>query len=333
MTIAPDASGELLGWVEQSVLGAGHHGLDLVEAGLQARATLGAYRRAVGEADPEVVVAEGGSGPLAAALLVGKPMETDLLGVRTASITDLVAPARPDERPRAVRSLLDAASRRARERSIELTILRVDSSDVATLDAAQAAGFRVCEATVAWLAGTTDRTDVTDLPDGLTVEVHEGEVSGVLDEREVALLAERTAGWQLNHFRADPRLPASAVERFYRQWVHNIADGSWSDCLLVARREGRLVGIQSEVTDRRLLRDTGVGLRMGEWIVVLEHGVGAGRALMATVGRHHHPGGHLHLWETQLRNLPIIRCIERSGVARPVRTGYTLHGWTSDLRR
>jgi len=320
---------DVLAWVERvapRTRWTGLRGLDLVRPGLEAEALVAAYRTASTEPDATVATVVRGGEPAAAAIRRPKPMETDSFGLSTAAVNHLVCPPETEGRLEVLRALSARLCADAADDGVELLLLRVDADDVEALSAAQSAGFHVHEATITHLADAEGAAPPV-LPAGLEVEVHEADVTSALTRDEVERLAAATARWELNHFHADPRLPRDGVRRFYSQWVHNIASGRWSDCLNVARRDGRVVGIQSELSDRELRAATGVDVRVGEWILVLEPGTGAGSALMAVAGRHRHPGGTHHSWETQLRNLATLRCIQQTGVARPIRSGYTLHAW------
>jgi hypothetical protein len=305
----------------------GRQGLNRVDEGIEERALIASYRRAFSSPDTVVVVELTDDGPAAATTMTDKPMESEAFGSATAALSHVIAAEDLPDRLRIVTELLTRARDIAGGRGVELLILRVDADDVCTLAAAQRAGFTVHESTMTWLADSHGGGSAPPPRGRLEVEVHEGDVSSALSAGEIEQLAEVTAVWELNHFHADPRLARSAVKRFYRQWVHNIAAGEWSDCLFIARLDGRIVGVESEVSDRELRELTGVDVRVGEWIVVLERGLGAGAALMTAAGHHRHPSGRYHSWETQIRNTPTIRCIEQTGVARPIRSAYTLHCW------
>lgn len=302
-------------------------GLDRVQPALEARMLVATWEQAVLDPATHVLLEHDHGVPLAGTSVRPKPMETEHLGVVTEALAGVVCAADLEHRVDVVRRLLDRVTDDARTRGTDLLILRVPADDVQTLAAAQQAGFHVHEATMTWLADAAHATGEIDLPPGVTLEVHEGDVAGTLEPAEIAELASATAAWELNHFRADPELDDEAVDRFYAAWIHNIAAGRWSDCLSVVRYEGRVIGVQSEVSDRTLFDLLGVDVRAGEWIIVLENGRGAGRVLMSAAGRHRFPGGRFHSWETQVRNAATIRCIEQTGLARPIRAAYTLHAW------
>jgi Arc/MetJ-type ribon-helix-helix transcriptional regulator len=302
-------------------------GLDRIRPSLESRMLAAVWEQAVLDPLCTVAMDHDGGAPAAGTFVRPKPMETELLGVRTEAVANVVAAPDLPDRSERVRALLRRVATEARDRGTELLVLRVAADDVQTLAAAQREGFVVTESTTTWLADSALATGPADVPPGVEVEVHEGDVSGVLSADEVARLVEHTSRWGLNHFRADPELDPSKIDQFYAAWVPNIASGSFSDCLFVARKDGRLLGVHSEISDRAVLDLTGTDVRVCEWVVVLEPGHGAGKALVATAGRQTYPGGRHHSWETQARNLQTIRCIEQTGVARPIRSSYTLHAW------
>lgn len=304
---------------------AGRRGLDLAQPGLEHRSLVGSYQLASVDPDARTLVVQGRTRPAAATIMRPKPMESSAFRIKTAELSHVVCAPETVDRHDVVRELLGRSLAAAADHEVELVVLRVDAEDVQTLDAAQRVGFAVHECTLTWLADSQEDS-LADPSIDVSVETYEGGVRQALPRDVLEHLSAKTAGWQMSHFGADPRLPPEAVERYYGQWMHNIAAGTWSDCLFVARHRGRIVGLESEVSDRALLAETGVTIRNGEWIVVLEPGLGAGRALMSAAGRHRYPGGRFHQWETQARNAPIIRCIEQTG-ARPIRSAYTLHAW------
>lgn len=303
-------------------------GLDRVAPGAQAAVLVGAVADAEADAAAQVVARRHGGAMVGVTTLEPKPMETELLGVRTAALsTCLTDVARPDRRV-LVESLLEDALSAAADGGVDLLVHRIDSEDVDALAAAQALGFRVCEATASWLVDADAPETRLPLPEGTVLTTYEGpEVPGALRPVEVAALSARTAAWDQNHFRADPRLDDAAVDRFYGAWIGNIASGAFSDFVAVLRRGDDILGIQSERTDRTLLAHTGLDVRVAEWLVVLAPGEGAGAVLMHAAGSHRRAEGRHHWWETQLRNLATIRSFEATGRARPVRSAYTLHAW------
>lgn len=305
----------------------GWQGLDHIESGIECRALVGTYEQAIQTPDTTVILEHQTGAPIAGTILTPKPMETEHFGIGTASLAHVVAEPELDDRGAIVEHLLKRAKGEARRRGVELLILRVVADDVGTLAAAQRSGFRVVEGTLNFLADSPAGRPPMPENEDILVEVFEGDVRDALTDAEVEALTTATSGWKLSRFRADPLLPREVVDQYYSAWVPNMVSGRWSDCLFVARRGSDLVGIYSEVTDQNLLSLTGLALRVTSWMVVLREGQGVGQALMAANCHHRFPGGRFHEVETQMQNYPVVRCIERTGVARLTRSSYTLHAW------
>jgi hypothetical protein len=321
---------EVQRWLEEVARGYPYgprRGLDLVRPGTEAATTVAALAPIPDDPRSLLVHEADASGPIAATALATKPMETEQFGFVTASLANVVCPVDLPDRCEVVGRLLRRSLATAADLGVELVILRIDVDDVDTLAAAQAAGFAVCETTMTWLLDSRRAGEVPDHRPTVTCEIIQGEAGIVLDDAFVARFAAHTARWDGSHLRADPRLPVAAVERFYAAMIRNIVSGAWCDQLYVARHEGRIVGITSEVTDRLILGANGLDVRNAEWFGVIEPGVGGGEAMAMTVARHGRPEGTVHSWETQVRNLATIRCTENTRIARAVRSSYTLHAW------
>ena len=299
-------------------------GLDRIAPGAESAVTAGIVRAADAASDEQVIFERAGDDGAVTTLHV-KPMETACLGVRTGGLTNVLAPAHLPQRAQVVRRLLDHAKERARAIDLDLVVLRVDADDVDTLLAAQGAGFLVCEATVTWLIDRRQPARPYDGP--MTFERHTGPPRDVLRQEDLDRLAELATSWELGHLFADARIPRSGTEAFYRTMIDNVAAGRWCDVLHVARLDGRLAAIVVEVRDAMAAQHAGIDLYSTEWFAALEPGHGVGHALVATMPSTPLPRGHHRTWETQVRNLSTIRCIEQTHLVRPVRSSYTLHLW------
>jgi ribosomal protein S18 acetylase RimI-like enzyme len=301
--------------------------LDHDHPGTSWAAVLHSLRRTPADQDIGLVVTRGPDArPLAATFVCHKPIESTQFGVNTAAIGEVVtepAGSRADH----ARSLLRDVVHRAAKRAAELVTLRVDAADVELLASAQDVGFRVCEATVAWLAndlGAADRRSSS-----VRIETFEGAaIPSALTAAEIATMTASTAAWPHSHYRADPNLTRAQVDRFYGVWIDNVTSGRWCDILHVARVDDRLAGLLSEVVDRDLRQAGGPAVRTTEWLHSVTPGVGVGRELLTAAAARLSERGSYRWWETQLRNAPTIRSIEATAAAVPARAGYTMHAWT-----
>lgn len=319
----------ILHWVKRTVQRhrwSGWQGLDQADASIEERVLLGAYELALHSPTLRPFVAGASGAPAAATIVTPEPMVSEHLEVATASVAHVLCADGTTDRHSIIRELLEQVVDISRQEGTDLLVHRVAADDVEGLSAAQRAGFDVCDATLTFLADAAADVPTQPAP-GLTVETHEGVVSDVLSAEELRGLESTATLVGLSHYRADPALPHEAIDRLHGEVVRAVASGTSSDCLTVVRHDGQIVGLESEVTDRTLRDLTGLDLRRCNLLSVRPDDPAACRALFTAVGRRRFPGGSLHTWELQIRDTDTIRCVERSGVAQPVRAELVLHRW------
>lgn len=298
-------------------------GLELIRHGLGTEYLRGAYSGRAAD-DVQAVVRRSRDGVPSALILQDKPMETALLGVATCEFADLVISDAPEDADD-VSVLLDGAMTAASERGYDLVILRLNADLIGALHAAQCAGFRVCEATVGFLA--PGHPSGYKPPEGVDV-IRYDPGSDALAKLDLGDLGVRTSLWGGNHFRADRRLAPARIDDYYSEWVTNIITGAWSDSVFVASFGGEVVGLHSELRNSKLFDRTGVELTVCEWTVGKHPGVGS--ALFHAGCSSRRPESPFTFWETQLRNVACLRAIQRIGLTRPTGGAYTLHGWIDE---
>lgn len=304
-------------------------GLDRAATATEGRVIVGVYELAHRSPTLRPFIAGASGSPAAATIVTSEPAVSEHLDLTAASIDHVLCADGTPDRHDVIRGLLERVVDDTRRAGTDLLVHCVAADDVEALSAAQHAGFEVCDATLTYLADAA-AVDPAPIPPDLTVEVHEGGVSDAL-AAEALLGAEHPAILVgLGHYGADPALSHEAVDRLHEALITGVASGASSECLTVVRRRGQIVGLESEVTDRTLRDLTGQYLRRCNLLSVRPDDPATCRTLFAAAGQQRFPGGSLHTWEIQIRDTDTIRCIERSGVARPIRAEFVLHRW---LRR
>jgi GNAT superfamily N-acetyltransferase len=190
---------------------------------------------------------------------------------------------------------------------------RVDASDVAALQALEAAGMRVVNVTVTLGRGPSG----PPAPDGGEWEVREADPrrdSGVAD------VAARS--FRYSRFHLDPQVPDRVADRIKRDWVDSYLDGRRGEHLLVAVRDGEPAGFLAVLARD----DGGRRARVIDLIGVAPEaqGGGAGSALVRRF--HTESASRCDTVEvgTQLANPPAMAFYERLGY-RVLRAAYDLH--------
>jgi hypothetical protein len=301
--------------------------MDLAVPGAEEALACRAFVNTANDPEGRIVVVHDNGGVAAHATLRPRVMETEAFGFAVAGIDAPYCPPHRADRLVQVQRLLGNALCQAADDGVELVVLKVDADDVDSLVAAQRAGFEVVDLAITLLADAERAPGPVAPPPGVTIEVARGEVAGLIDQETIDILADRTAKWQLNHHRADPRMPNYAVERFYRAWIPNIGAGRWSDQLTVVRSEGEVIAIHSAVLDPVLATDLGARVYTDTWMIARYQGRGVATAMLSAAVQGAPPVARFMEWETQARNISTIRRCESTGAALVVRTSYTLHAW------
>jgi hypothetical protein len=245
------------------------------------------------------------------------------LGVDLHRVSVVIAEG--DDRDAVAGALLHEA---AAATEADLLCLQVHAEDCTTLDAAQAAGFRVAGLELSYTcdAASAMPLDRRAAPGVDVTVVRSDEDAGVAPADRDRLL-DAAGAFGLSHLGADPRLDPAAVAAFYRAWTANAIDGRWGDRLAVARVGSEAVGVYSWVLDKELQRATGIEVFDRSWAVVSTPGLGImGAMVHATMG-----GGcdiRITVCETQASNGAVQRALHRLGAIRAIEAVYVLHRWT-----
>lgn len=318
-------------WVRSTLHGypwSSRRGLNRVHPAAETALGIAGWDAARADARGWVAVEHGPSGPAAVAPVRHRAMESEAFGFAVGSIDAVISPAEQPDRPGAIGRVLRRVLERAGA-TMALLVLKVDAGDVEALQAAQQAGFAVCDVALTSLVDRHEVEQVIAPPPDVTVEVHHPPFGDVLTRAAIERLSAQTATWDLNHYRADPRVPRDAIERFYGQWIPNIGSGSWSDHLVVARRSHEVVAAYSGVIDPVLDRELGVKVLADTWIVSDGSSRGVARAMLSAGVHQLPPGARYTEWETQARNVTTQRAADAVG-SHPIRASYTLHAWPGD---
>lgn len=330
-TVDPGAAGadEVVEWSRSAAGGdpwAGLRGLDLVQPGIEAATTTGLVLDRLADPADEVLTWSRKGEIAALTTLWVKQMETEHFGIVTGGLSNVLSPPSTPDRHQAVEHLLRYGADVADSRGIELLVLRVDADDVDTLVAAQDVGFTVYETTTTWLLDAHQGRDDADAT--LDITCHTGPVKDLLPPGFVDGLADAAARWGLGHLCVDRRIPEEGVRSFYRAMIDNVVSGRWGDYLYLARSGGTVAALSAELSDPQVRRHSGANVLNTEWWAVLEPGSGVGKAMTHQVSRITDRDARYRSWETQVRNFPTTRCIVHTGIARPIRSAYTLHRWS-----
>jgi ribosomal protein S18 acetylase RimI-like enzyme len=189
--------------------------------------------------------------------------------------------------------------------------IKLDTDKVLALNVLQEVGFRLVDTNLTFHQRLSE--DISLEESKGTIEISE---AGDLDEEEVVSCAEKN--FVFSRFHLDPRIDNALANQVKGEWARNFFKGERGEKMLVARKEGEVVGFC------QLLQP-----EMGKTVIDLI-GVssscrrrGVGRALVEASKRETGVGNTL-IVGTQVANQPSVRLYESLGMKLEA-SQYVLH--------
>lgn len=178
-----------------------------------------------------VVTVRAGGTLAGAAVWQFQGFESAELGLTTARI-DAIQALQPDEDAPVLADLAARTVSDMKDEGVALAACRLPEARIGAVNALESAGFGMIECLLTLarpLAGAPEMPAAIGL-----AETGEGE--------DCACLAGRC--FTSDRFHADPRIADAAADRLKEAWIRNSAKGR-ADAMLVARRDGRVVGFNA----------------------------------------------------------------------------------------
>lgn len=291
-----------------------------------------AHRLTAALATPGAVVAIGhaADGAVGCAAVVPLAFETDVLGVGTGRLVDIVVLGDgPDLRAARAEELLTAAGRWWGDAGGRLVVATIDTDDHAVLAGAQRAGYVVLEASTTYLAHHGRPVPHHHRDRGFSVRRLGVAEARAVPRSELATL-ERWVGrsYRHGHLHADPRIDRRAADAFYVRWMRNSFDGTYGDIVLAAWRGGEVVGFVSWIEQPDFHARHGVDfLAGGLGAAVDPEGRGALGDIYAAALATDALGDRVAEHPTQLGNLAVHATFARFPGLRLAEAHLTLHAW------
>jgi hypothetical protein len=260
------------------------------------------------------------------------PWESAHFGVRMGSVPWLLAADDDGERAGRLSALLGALVASARERGLEHLATRVDVRDLAGVEAAQRAGFRLVDTLVTYLGhASPPRPDwVAEHYPDFESETLSGPDLARVDRAAVEHFAAfMRESYRIDRFHADRRLPAERSHELYVEWFRRIFSGEWASGVQLVRRGGRYVGFCSFRDEPDVERLTGVRVIGRGLAAVLPEGHGGYALLAENICTRCPLGSRFQEFDSQIQNLPVINVWIRRGMPF-FRARLTFHRWLDE---
>lgn len=225
---------------------------------------------------------------------------------------------RVDVAPGSARAVADAVRADARTQRAAFYYARVDTADIAAVQALTAAGFGVVDVNV-----TLDRP-----PGPAPGPVPGIDVGDVRPEDHADVLDIAGSAFRYSRFHFDPQIPVAIANRVKRDWIANYIAGRRGERLLVATRDGRAVGFLAVL----VAEAQGKVARIIDLIATASEaqGLGVGTALVAAFVRVAAPGTDVLRVGTQVANASAIRLYTRLGFQQ-ARSQYVMHAHVGEV--
>lgn len=273
-------------------------------------------RRVVIERDGRIVAAVG---------YTPRDFEGGIIGAPSVALTPVYT-AEGLDRPALVFEAFEAVLELLAERGIPLVVAHIDTDDVASLLAAQDAGFRVLDTSTSWIIVPGEQVTDFDIDDGYRIELLDADQGAALPEAAVArILAEAGRAFPDTHLHRDPRIDNRLADEVYRQWGENTLRGHWYDHIITVWRDDEVAGILGWRLKELDAVDGKVRVLTDSFGWRLPDAPGVGKAFhRCVVGG---LDGDVIEGVTQITNA-LIYVLARGGHFRAILSHYVMHAWT-----
>ncbi|MFM0335508.1 GNAT family N-acetyltransferase [Paraburkholderia fungorum] len=200
---------------------------------------------------------------------------------------------------------------------VEFLILRVDSSDLPVVQAAEKQGAFITDALL-YFEKTLSSGSALILPDSVRLRKAEAE-----DASRIGHLASQVFRDYDGHYHTDPRLPKDKADQVYSSWAEAACiNPQVADEVLILERESEIIGfsalklVEPQAFDCSLLGVSPLARREGLFRSLLQGSMDWGLSRGLTTME----------YSTQLTNVPAQRGLCKVGFL-PTKSCYTLHKW------
>lgn len=257
----------------------------------------------------------------ACAVAIARPLAWDshFFGVPMGRIEYLLRPAQGTAA--CLGRAVDNALHRFRDAGVKHVAVKIDVADIDGISAVEAAGFRLMDALVTYIAHPRREAMGLVKEVGHIRQFQSGDVEQILD-----ITAEAYKNFR-GRFQRDPHLPVARSAEFYLEWARQCIAGVMADRIYVSDDgHGRLIGWASVKRAEPVSTAGDIVVSSGSLGACRPDRPGAYAALIGTAARDNHAAGALTEASTQNSNFAMVRVLEAVG-ARYARADYTFHAW------
>jgi L-amino acid N-acyltransferase YncA len=245
--------------------------------------------------------------------------DTGYFGVKMAEVEYLTAEGDRLQETSIKGALLSALMGIAREKKIQCLISKINIDDFSGIHSLENSGFRLmCEHLTYVVA-------IKHLKIPVFKEYCKIRESRNSDMRDLINLTKTYSPYP-SRFDLDSQLPFERSKYFYVEWVKNACKGIFADRVLVAERNGKIVGFFSYQINKEVKICTGINSAHNGLLVVSPEGKGSALSLLKAAVLTKKRGLQVDLAELEAYNYnyPIIKLYQKLGFSL-VRSEYIFH--------
>jgi hypothetical protein len=278
------------------------------------------YRVEKCAADGEVLSVQGDGNIRAVAALRPLPWDSAIFGLKMGQVPLLIHEGMNKNSRAVLHLLVDELLKRCRSQGFRHLNIRVDADDLALVQVLEQHGFYLADTIVTYIF-IPRRQKLPHFKYIYKTRVYREE-----DRDEVFNVAKQAYKNFIGRYHADPHLSDECAGRLYEQWADRLLAGGLAERIIVAERQGKIIGFLGYRMKRDILEATGIKVVGGGLGGCLPEGFGAYIAILEEAMREGMHRYDMQDFETQINNINVVRIYQKLNFEY-ARAKYTYHAW------
>jgi hypothetical protein len=251
------------------------------------------------------------------------PWDTAYFGAKMARIHYLISEGEYSQQVKVKDKLLDSAAGVCKEKEICHISCKVNPADFSSIHCLENAKFRLMGTSVTFLFSR--KVKIPGLKNLYRIREFKAD-----DQKDLVDIVK--SNFWINRFYCDPHIPRRKAIQFYAEWVNNCFNKSLADEILVAERNGKVVGFFTYKLDKRLSAFAGINFFGRGIAAVLPGAKGAYVNLLEAAiekARSNFGNDCCGELDTQIWNYQAIKVFQRFRMDF-VNSAFSFHNWLCD---
>ena len=274
--------------------------------------------------DAKIIIAKNNSTILGLVSLIDLPWETKYFGIKMAEMKYLIAKGSYEKKVKIKKALISFTLNACRQNGIRHLASKIDIEDFSSIHSLENCGFNLMGSHL---------THFLNLKLLKIPKFKELCQIRLFKKNDFKYLVELTRmhGPQLSRFNVDSNLPRQKSKKIYVKWVINSYKGKFADEVLVAERNGKVVGFATYKLNKELKEFLGINCLHHSLLIVSPEGRGSSLSLLKALFERGKFSLDVDFVELDVYNYnyPAIRILQKIGMSL-VRAKYIFHKWIKE---